>query len=460
MGKGWMSSFLLVCISILFGGAGCAPVQAGFLYVLNDVDGGPNQIYGYQVNETSGVLTLLTGFPMPTGGNGSQNLMSQRMCYDSAHSRLYVINGGSDTLSAYAVNLDNGMLTPMPFSPVALPAGPAGQEPKRCSWSCMAVHPSGSLVVLGRDLLDVANEPGQLASFVITSTTATLASGSPYFTGNEVYPYSCAFSQDGLYLYTGGNRDTTAYAGFSVNTTTGVLTALQGSPFTSDGYWPIAFAADGLGRLFLHSYHNKQTGQLEVYLLASGVPSAVTASPFNSALDDGIFSILHPAGFIMVADRSFHTVGVYRITGTGAGTTLAPVSGSPFASGAYGTTALALNAAGTFLYAANNWTRSLTRFAVDASTGVLSNAYVQPVYTLGSSGYLTGIAYASKPAGPLRGDLNLDGVVDDIDADLLAQLLASSLLEFQIPAPENGDLDENGLLNVVDLGILRREIAR
>ncbi len=459
MVTGRPSSFLFLFIFILAGGASVAPVQAGFLYVLNDVDGGVNQIYGYRVDEASGDLTLLSGFPRSSGGNGSQNLMSQRMCYDPLNARLYVINGGSNTLSAYSVNLDTGSLTALPFSPVALPAGPAGQEPKRWAWGCVAVHPGGSPVVVGRDLLDVTTHPGQLASLLITPTTATLASGSPYFTGDNVYPYSCAFSQDGNYLYTGGNRDTTAFAGFSVNTSTGVLTALQGSPFTSNGYWPIAFSADSQGRLFLHSYHNKQTGQLEVCTLASGIPSAVAASPFNSALDDGIFSLLHPAGFILVADRSFHTVGVYRITGSGAGTTLAPVSGSPFASGAYGTTALALNAAGTFLYAANNWTRNLTRFEVNTSTGALGNAYVQPVYTLGSSGYLTGIAYTT-PSPELRGDLNLDGVVDAVDADLLAQLLADSLLEFEIPAPENGDLDGNGVLDVVDLGILRGEIAR
>jgi hypothetical protein len=347
----------------------------------------------------------------------------------------------------------------MPFSPIALPAGPAGQAPNRWAWGCVAVHPSGSPVVLGRDLLDVTIHPGQLASYVITPTTATLSPGSPFDAGDSVYPYSCAFSRDGHYLYTGGNRDTTAFAGFSVNTAAGLLTALQGSPFTSDGYWPIAFSMDIQDRLFLHSYHNKQTGQLEAFTLASGIPSAAAASPFNSTLDDGIFSLLHPAGFILVADRSLHQVGVYRITGSGAGTTLDPVSGSPFASGAYGTTALALNAAGTFLYAANNWTRNLTRFSVDASTGALSGASVQPVYTLGSSGYLTGIAYTTPSPEP-RGDLNLDGVVDAVDADLLARLLADSLLEFEIPAPENGDLDGNGTLNVVDLESLQREILR
>ena len=163
MKKSWSSILLLVIVVTLAGWASTSPVRGGFLYVLNDVDGGPNQIYGYQVDENSGAVTLLGGFPMSSGGNGSQNLMSQRMGYDPANARLYVINGGSNTLSAYSVDLDTGALAPMPFSPLALPAGPAGQEPKRWAWGCVAVHPSGSPVVLGRDQMDVTTNSGQLA---------------------------------------------------------------------------------------------------------------------------------------------------------------------------------------------------------------------------------------------------------------------------------------------------------
>jgi 6-phosphogluconolactonase (cycloisomerase 2 family) len=437
--------------------AGTLFAQAGFLYVLNDVDGGPNLLYGYRVNEADGSLTALPGFPMTTGGNGSQNLMSQRVCFDASHARLYVVNGGSNTLSAYTVNMDNGALTPLPFSPLTLPAGPA-QPVKRWAWSAVAVHPAGSPLVIVRDQLDIAVQPGQLASFVITATTVTPAAGNPFYAGDYVFPYALAYSRDGRYVYAGGNRNTPLFGGYQVDEATGALTALPGSPFQSDGAWPLAYAVDIQNRLMLYSYQDESIGQSEVYTFSSGVPTAVSASPFASGLDDGIFGIIHPAGFYIVADRVGSRVGVFQISGTGADTTLTAVPGSPFVSGGWAPTALALNTAGTFLYAANTGDRNITTFAVNLTTGTLSIAHNQPQYTIGGSGYITGMAYTT-PYQPLLGDLNLDGRVDAIDADLLARLLADSLIESEIPAPWNGDMDADGMLNVLDLALLELLIS-
>ena len=64
----------------------CAPppTPTGFLYALGDVTGGSNQIYGFSVNETTGGLTALTGFPVATGGSGSGgNFDVQRLAIDT-----------------------------------------------------------------------------------------------------------------------------------------------------------------------------------------------------------------------------------------------------------------------------------------------------------------------------------------------------------------------------------------
>jgi len=389
---------LTVCVSILAVFSG-SPAEAGFIYALNDNFGAANQIYGFSVNETTGALTLLPGFPLATGGNGSQNLYNHRMHYDSLNARLYVINGGSNTITAYSVNTATGGLSALPFSPIALPAGPV-QPPERWSWGCVVAHPSGSPLVVTRDELDQLVQPGQIASFNITPTTATQAAGSPFYTGDNVYPYSCAFSQDGTYVYTGGNRQTVFFAGFSVNTTTGVLTSLVGSPFSSIGDWPLAYATDNQARLFMYSYNQEDQGQVGVYTTSSGVPSGVTGNPFLYNLDDGIDGILHPSGFYLVADRGAHQVGVYQISGTGAATTITQVPGSPFPAGGFGTNALALNAANTFVFAANNFTHNFTTFAVNPATGVLSGATTQAVNTLGAADYITGIAYVSGAQQP------------------------------------------------------------
>ncbi len=367
--------FLVFCI--LLGMSVLSPAHAGLLYVLNDSSDG-NQIYGFRVDESTGALTPLSGFPFADGELGDQNTVSERLFYDSANSRLYVVDGGSNTVSAYSVDQSTGALTALPFSPISLPAG---------IWLCLAVHPGGSPLVVGGS--------NSAASFSITATTATAAAGSPFDTG-AADPFSCAFSRDGNYFYAGGDSGS-SFAGFSVDTGTGVLTGLAGTPFDSVNDYPLAYATDLSGRLFLTNWN---TNDVRVFTTSSGVPAAASGNPFPSGLSQGIQGILHPSGFYMVADRGSDQVGVYQISGTGAATTLTAVAGSPFLSGGSFTDALALNASGNFLFAANGLDYNITTFAVNTSTGVLSGATTQPQYTLGDAGIITGIAYAADPPAP------------------------------------------------------------
>ena len=62
--------------------------QTRALYVLHDCNGCANQIYGYAVNESTGALTLLPGFPVSTGGNGGSGAFSERLTIDRRNQRL------------------------------------------------------------------------------------------------------------------------------------------------------------------------------------------------------------------------------------------------------------------------------------------------------------------------------------------------------------------------------------
>ncbi len=356
---------------------GVAPAP-GFLYVLSDVNGASNQIYGYSVDEATGALTALAGFPVATGSNGIGQTNTEQLALDAANRRLYAINRGGGTVSAYAIGT-TGALTALPFSPINLGAG---------AWSNLAVHPSGSPLVVGR------GTGSQIFSFNITATTATAAAGSPYSTGTAA-GFSNAFSRDGNYVYTGGNTGTT-FAGFSVNATTGVLTALAGSPFSSVSN-AVGYCTDSDGRLFMGQVGG---GALRVFTTAAGIPTPVTGNPFATGLTNHIHAVLHPNGFYAAADRVGNRVGVYKINGSGAATTLAAVSGSPFAAGGTTTNTLALNQSGAFLFAANGGTRNLTTFSVDLSTGVLTSPVTQPANTLGTTGLVNGLGYIAAAAAP------------------------------------------------------------
>ena len=345
-----------------------------------DVTGGSNQIYGFSVNETTGGLTALTGFPVATGGSGSGgNFDVQRLAIDTTNQRLYAINDGSDTASAYAIDPMSGALTATPFSPIALGAG---------TWHDARVHPTGSPLIFGND--------SQLRSFNINSSIAVQAAGSPYSTGG-VETFSTTFSRDGAYYYTGSSTGM-AFAGFSVNTGSGVLTTLAGSPFNAGGPSPLACVTDSLGRLLTASFGN---GQLRAFTTASGVPTAVSGNPFVSDLLAPIDGVLHPnEQFYFVSDAGNNQLGSYRLVGSGAATTLTPVSGSPFPSGGDTTTALAMNQTGAFLFDADFNTNNLTKFDVNPSTGSLGNRVAQPAHTLGTGG-VTGLAY-TNPSSIVR----------------------------------------------------------
>ena len=353
----------------------CAPAPAptGFLYALNEQNGSSNQIYGFSVDETTGALTLLPGFPLATGGNGTGVGASEGLAADTVNQRLYAINDTADTVSAYTIDSTTGALTAMPFSPIVLGGG---------NWNTVAVHPTGSPLLVGSSAV---------RSFNITSATAVQAAGSPYSI-TPATAFSSTFSRDGVYCYAGGNSGST-FAGFSVNPGTGVLTALAGSPFDSGAQFPVAYATDSQGRLFSA---NIGDAQLRVYTTAAGVPTPVTGNPFASGLSAPFDGVLHPnEQFYFVSDRSGNQVGSYRVGGSGAATTLAAVTGSPFASGGTSTNSLVMNQTGAFLFAANRTSLNLTKYDVNPATGGLSNSVVQAANTLGATGLVSGIAYTN-----------------------------------------------------------------
>lgn len=345
----------------------------GFVYALLDDTAG-NKIYGYEVITPTGALTALTGFPISTGGTGDGMLAAERMALDAANHRLYAINNGSDTISAYSIGPASGALTALPFSPISLGSG---------NWTCVAVHPSGSPLIAGE--FDPA---GRLASYVVTETAATAAPGSLVATG--VQPSSCAFSRDGNYAYTSGGPSN-GIAAFSVNAATGALSALTGSPFNSGAATPAALATDASGRLFAANF---SADQVRAFDIGAGAPTAAAGNPFTSNLVEAVHGVVHPAGFFLVADRADAQVGVYRISGAGTATMLGSVFGGPFGSAGSDTTTISIDHLGAFVFAANGGSRNISSFRMDSTSGALASASNLPINALGADGVIGGMVYA------------------------------------------------------------------
>lgn len=397
--------------------AASAPPPAaigGYVYGLRDSAGG-NQIYGFGVNAATGELSALPGFPVPTGGAGGDvvpeltYLTSRRMAVDPVNSRLYVINNTSNTVSAFAIDPADGGLTPLPFSPIALPeAGPG--------WFCLDVHPSGSPLVIGGE---AAIAPfGLTASYRISAGAATAAPGSPYRIGGSS-PFTCAFSQDGANFYGAGN-DIISYA---VDAGSGALSLVGGSPFSTDGLLgAYGLATDTSGRIFIAD--GGSSGSIpnielrwEAYAFTSsgGVPSGVGGNPFNSDVAVAIDGVWHPAGYYLIAtsaavfndqiavERREAAVSVLKVNGSGGGTTLNLVPGSPFPAGTYqlgsgedgarGTQAITIDHTGRLVLTINAADRSIYSFGFDPADGALQGISRLPTGALGAGAALSGIGY-------------------------------------------------------------------
>ena len=381
----WLLSLLGSILLIALSARGASAAAGGFVYAMNQVNGASNQIFGFRISAT-GTLTLLSGFPVASGGLGGAGSFSEHIHYKGG--LLFVVNEGSASLSVFSVDPATGALTARPYSPIALSGDLA----------CVAASPPGNTVVVGSN--------AGLWGLVITPSTATIAAGSPAPTPGAS-PYSCGFSRDGLYAYTGGNVGS-VIAGFSVNPSTGVLTPLSGSPYDTTAGNPVGYATDSAGRFFTSNFGDG----VRAFTSSSGVLSPVAGNPFTSGLSGGVQGVLHPSeNFYMVADRSASRVGVYQIAGSGSGTTLTAVAGSPFVTGGTFSDAVTVNGTGTLVVAANGISRNLTVFQMNTSTGFLTSLGAQPAGSVGSSGLITGLTFVPGVGGGI-GDFDGDGKSD------------------------------------------------
>ena len=121
-----MSLCRLVACGTLATAAALAPrpTRATTLYInANIAATSQNAVLAYRV-AADGSLSRIKGSPFPTGGTGYQDPSyklgtfdhDQEFAIDDAGDVLYTVNGGSDTISAFAIAPDGG-LSPVPGQP-------------------------------------------------------------------------------------------------------------------------------------------------------------------------------------------------------------------------------------------------------------------------------------------------------------------------------------------------------
>jgi 6-phosphogluconolactonase len=139
----------------------------------------------------------------------------------------------------------------------------------------VVVHPTSKLIFAN----DVTG--GHIFAFVVENDgSLSPVSGSPFTVPANGQPVNLLMESNGKFLYaplfSGG------IAGFSVNSSTGILTDIPGSPFPTSNQ-PFALAADSSGK-FLYSIGGNLNSAIDAFTIdaSTGALTAIIGSPFST----------------------------------------------------------------------------------------------------------------------------------------------------------------------------------
>jgi 6-phosphogluconolactonase len=264
------------------------------------------------------------------------------------------------SISVYRVDATTGALTLVPGSPFA-----AGNDP-----TADAIVPSGRFAYVVNK--GSSSDLGSVSAYRINTITGALmpVAGSPFRDDSINEPTGVTIDPAGKFAYVVSSRGVSA---FSIDGTTGVLRRVQGSPFTargSDGFGTVAIALDPSGR-FAYVL-NQENDTISPYAVdaATGMLKAV-GSPREAGRGgngSGPFSVTVDSigKFAYVTDP--YNVYVYAISATTGA--LAPPAHIKVDQGDLGDVAgFAIDRTSKFAYAVDS--NRVYAYTIDPTSGIL-----------------------------------------------------------------------------------------
>ena len=346
---------------------------AKYAYVANNGGGTPgaDNIEWYAVDVTSS--TPLTSPNTVTANAPAQVLLHPSNLY------LYTVDAATNVY-LFTVNGTTGALTNTGFGPAA-----AGQGNSNYALT----DPYGRfLYVVDAGCTTCAHPLGTIYGFTISPTDGTLAAISAVsaYTTNVNAPESAVIDQTGTYLYV-GNLSGNNVSAYSIDQTTGALTALSPTATFATGTGPQWLGLDPSGT---HLYvANSTANTVSVFPFAAGgaLGTATTESSFTPAPTTLTNLVVDPSGtHIYVLDSGTATNGqVYGFNLNADGTFGSAISGTPIATGNFPFFNIAVDPPGALLATPNN---------LDGPPGTVS------LFKIGAGGALTADTAATAGNAP------------------------------------------------------------
>ncbi len=318
-----------------------AQAQGNYVYVNNQA--AANTVSAYSVSAT-GALTQLAGSPFSTGGVGANVVCYglNRITLSPINNLLFVANTGDRSITSFQINPTTGFLTRVAGSPFATLL-----TLDTCQGISLAATPDGNYLM--------ASSNGQIETFTIG------AGGTLTPLLNPLTPNCCSpnagmvISPNGQFLATSNQTNVSM---FTINA--GVLTPVPGSPFAKTGSGSLSgldfsCAADRL-------YAGEATGSPALAdawvvdntpnIATTGVLTRVPGTPFTSSGNNSNLVLYSPDNTLLFESNQFtNSVNSFQVN----------PDGSLLNVGKFGTTAqvhtpagMATDATGTFLYVADD----------------------------------------------------------------------------------------------------------
>jgi 6-phosphogluconolactonase (cycloisomerase 2 family) len=274
----------------------------------------------YSINASNGALTTVSGSPFAAGNGPSA------VAIDGADGFAYVANQLDNSVSGYSYNPSNGSLTPVRGSPFAAGHGPLGVS--------MTFDPSS--YASGQSVYVVNGASNTMSAYVADSSqgSMTAVTGSPFPTGGN--PASLAVDAYNHFVYVTNQADGTisAFSIDRTATTPGALTAVSGSPFAA-GHSPTAIVVDVNARFVYvaNTADDTVSGYTidgsNTSPVGTGGLHAVVGSPFPTGSGPNALIVDNLSKFLYVVNGRANSISVYAIDPTTGA--LTPINGSPFA---------------------------------------------------------------------------------------------------------------------------------
>ena len=239
-----------------------------------------------------------------------------------------------------------------------------------------------SLAVTPANTFLYAGTTNGIYAYSIASNGSISVLNSGTAVTQDLVPTSMQVDSTGGYLLAAGistSTQTQAIGIYTIDASTGIVTAVTGSPltlYTGNGTTPTVVTPTNMLITPNNSYVYVSLGTLGVQVLTLGTGGALstgTAATFlppkstsTSPADYGLASDPNSA-FLFVAEIN---TGL-RVLSIGTNGTLNELSGSPYAVGT-GPTGVILDTSGSYVYVANKGSNNISAFTLTAASGKLT----------------------------------------------------------------------------------------